>query len=69
MRARVRLIKRRVIGSDLQVAAARQDQEDLRVVDWQQYTARREHDHDDMKQMATIRPSGDRADRMEKWIP
>lgn len=45
------LIKQQLIGLDLQVAAARQDQEDLRVVDWQQHTARREDDHDDMEQI------------------
>lgn len=49
------LIKEQVIGSDLQVAAARQDQEDLRVVDRQQHTARREDDHDDMEQ---VKPPG-----------
>lgn len=45
------LTKQQLIGSDLQVAATRQDQEDLRVVDWQQHTARREDDHDDMEQI------------------
>lgn len=47
-------IKEPLIGWNLQVAATRQDQEDLWVVDWQQYTARREDDHDDIERMATF---------------
>lgn len=47
-------LRKPLIGSDLQVAATRQDQEDLWVIDWQQYTARREDDHDDIEQMATF---------------
>lgn len=31
---------------NLQVATAGEDEEDLRIVDWQQYTARWEDDHD-----------------------
>lgn len=59
-------MKDSLIGSNLQVAATRQDQENLRVVDWQQYTARREEDHDDIEQNGHARFEWDETDYDER---